>query len=500
MNNAAPAHGATSRTVSWRATVAIACASIFVFFYYWMLLTDGKFLAAEPVHYGLTFNSMIEYMSRGRFDVDPSIVLHEGFLRNGRTYAYFGVVPALLRFPLLIWPRLSTVDFTAISCAIAATVAAVAQVGAVLLAGRAIGASRWRRRVLLLAILAVVFGGPQVQFLRPSMFQESVDWASAVASIFVLMAFRWCVDVGARRPWHLSALAAVAGVCLLTRVSTSIGLFAACGGIMLREMFNRPGTPMSARRLREMAGVVFAPSLILISFAVICGYINYQRWGSPLTFQDYRYYNSMLPNDPTFDTIRDYGYFNIRRIPFALSYFFVPIWTIIRSDGHFLFREFQDRIYYIVELPPATFLASDLLLCFLSVLGCQFLWRGRSPGIDRPAARWIASGLVLPAILMLMAIAITFRYRMEFYPLFIFLGLFGLFRLVDMFAARPRFYSAACAAMVVISIIFSHLFLATYKIAPWGDSADVEKTGWIGAFRENLHITYPAFDRLFKKP
>ena len=70
---------------------------------------------------------MIEYMSRGRFDVDPSSIGFEGFVRDGRTYAYFGVLPALLRWPLLIWPRFAGVDFTALSCAIAATLAAIAK-------------------------------------------------------------------------------------------------------------------------------------------------------------------------------------------------------------------------------------------------------------------------------------------------------------------------------------------------------------------------------------
>ncbi|WP_205665031.1 hypothetical protein, partial [Acetobacter cibinongensis] len=44
----------------------------------------------------LTFNSMMDHMLHGRFDVDPYCVQKEGFLRNGRVYAYWGIFPAFL--------------------------------------------------------------------------------------------------------------------------------------------------------------------------------------------------------------------------------------------------------------------------------------------------------------------------------------------------------------------------------------------------------------------
>src|ERR1700678_4558504 len=117
--------GGLSLVRSRRRNLAIACVSAAIFLYYWALLTDGAFFAAEPVRYGLTFNSMIDYLAHGRFDVDPSIILHEGFLRDGRTYSYFGVTPALLRLPLLFLPQFRDIDFTTFSCAIAATLGAI---------------------------------------------------------------------------------------------------------------------------------------------------------------------------------------------------------------------------------------------------------------------------------------------------------------------------------------------------------------------------------------
>jgi hypothetical protein len=490
---------ATSDRVSSPRTIVMSiCVCIFIFIYYWALLSDGRFQEVEPVRYGLVFNSMIDYLSRGRFDVDPDIVLKEGFFRGGHTYAYFGPVPALLRLPLLIWPRFGGVDFTVISCAIAATLATVANVGAVLQARRVIAGGPYVRRISLFAMAVMIFGGPQLQFLRPSIFQESLYWAAAIAAIFVMLAFRWCIDIARRRSGHLITMALLAGLCLLTRVSTSIGLYAACGGIMLAQLI--------AAAQRDRASIIGAvrmlvlPSLILLSCMVIVGYINYERWGSPLTFQDYKYYNSMLPDDPVFGIIAKYGYFNFRRLLFGLSYFFVPVWTIIGSDGHFLFHAFMDRVMYIVELPPATFLASDTFLCFLACLGFASLWRRRAAGTDTLTARLIAAGFAIPAVLILIAIALTFRYRMEFYPLFEFLGLFGLISLATKFTSHPRLFTNVCGLMVVISIVSSHAFLFAYKMSPWGYSLDVEKTGWAAAYREYLHIKYPGLERHLESP
>ena len=490
------ARATPGRGPSWRGLAIAIVVGLFMFLYYWALLSDGRFLAAEPLRYGLVFNSMIEYLAQGRFDVDPTIILHEGWFRDGHTYAYFGPVPALLRLPILLLPRYRDFDFTTISCAIGATIASIANLGALCQARCVLGDAPYVRRIMVFVVAIVIFGGAQLQFLRPSIFQESLYWAAAIAAIFVMMAFRWCTDAPARRAWHLNLMAVLAGLCLLTRVSTAIGLYAACGGIMLTQVIIASrGGGIRAFVVRALRAVVSSPSLILLVFAVICGYINYQRWGSALTFQDYKYYNSMLPDDPVFAIVRNYGYFNLRRLWFGLLYFFVPIWTIIGSDGHLLFRAFMDRELYIVELPPATFLVSDLFLCFLMCLGLGWLWHNRLPENGTLAARLIAVGFAIPCLLILIAIAMTFRYRMEFYPLFEFLGLFGLFSLARKFPAHPRWLTGACGVMVAISIVFSHVFLVGYKVSPWGYANDVEQTGWIAAYRDFLHLKYPALDR-----
>jgi hypothetical protein len=250
------------------------------------------------------------------------------------------------------------------------------------------------------------------------------------------------------------------------------------------------------RLTASIADVTVVPSLILVAFALACGFINHERWGSPLTIADFRYYYSlMLPGDPNFAILATYGYFNLRRLWFGLSFYFVPIWMIIGSDGHFLFHAAQERLFLNVEPPPATFLASDPFLCFLTCLGFAWLWRAGGTARDRLTAWLVAIGLLIPCILMLIAIADVFRYRAEFYPFFEFLALFGLFRLRSEFVAYPRLLTWACGVMVAVGIVFSHLFLVAYKVEPGWNAFDVEHTGWIAAYREYFRAAYPGIYR-----
>ena len=89
--------------------------------YYILLITNGNFDFMQSTYLGMTFNSMLEHLLRGEFNVAPDAVKVEGFTRNGKTYSYFGVAPALLQLPLLAGGSVSQYDLTRLYCALAAT-------------------------------------------------------------------------------------------------------------------------------------------------------------------------------------------------------------------------------------------------------------------------------------------------------------------------------------------------------------------------------------------
>src|SRR5207245_2360051 len=63
----------------------------FMVLYYGALVTNGNFNFLQREVGGLPFNSMLEHLLHGQFDVDPEAVGSEGFLRDGRVYAYWGI-------------------------------------------------------------------------------------------------------------------------------------------------------------------------------------------------------------------------------------------------------------------------------------------------------------------------------------------------------------------------------------------------------------------------
>src|ERR1700689_1730896 len=107
---------------------------LFMVFFY------GVILRKVGVHGPLnrTFNSMLDHLVHGQFDVDPNIIDGEGFLRNGRLYAYWGITCALIRLPLLLFHRLD-LDVTAWSCLAAVCLAGMMKVRTVLFLRRRCG-------------------------------------------------------------------------------------------------------------------------------------------------------------------------------------------------------------------------------------------------------------------------------------------------------------------------------------------------------------------------
>ena len=444
---------------------------------YAALLTHGHFsLALHHDGRGLTFNSMLEHLLHGQYDVDPDIVGGEGFLRDGRVYAYWGVFLALVRLPLTLIPGGLRLDVTPLSCWIAVCIAAAVKLKTLQIVRPASAASRLRETLYGTMTAAILFSGAQIQFLQPSVYQEVCLWAGAQAAAFTFLAVRGIV-AGAFSSFDLCGMAALAGLALLTRVSIGIGLSLALGLLLLTGLWREqsPGgaSAMASRpfvpRLRSRA--ILWPALLLFLFFVAAGWVNYQRWGNPLTFADYHLYimNGLFPD--RLQRMAAYGLFNLARVPFGLGYYFFPIWVLQRRDGHLLFEEHQTRLIDATELPPGSFFLTDPLLLFL--MGCM-IWlvfaRRRDLGIDRMRALAILCGFLAPCVLILSAISMNFRYRIEFYPLMefgAFLGVLALCR-SKLSEAAANAISRTSAALAALGIIGSAFSLLLYKVSDFG--------------------------------
>jgi len=435
----------------------IVCIAIVVVWYpalSWLL----GFPPGERFDFGLAFNSMAEHLLSGRFDVDPDAIGAEGFDIGDRTVSYFGIFCALLRIPLVVSPGLARTDVTWWSCLVATWLAVWFQTRAIALVWTTPSPRQGWLAVALL--LSVVLGGQHIQFLRPSIYQEPIDWAFAQSTAFIFLATRGFVTPRGFDRSTLRLMALCAGLALLTRVSFGIGLYAAFGFF-------------SIARWRPRAWV--APGCILLAFVVMVGIVNAGRWGDPLTFADFSKFD--LSQDAAPDRLgrlAAYGTFNVARIWLGLGYYFFPVWIWVRSDGHVLFAEVQATLMDAMELPPGSFLLTDPLLIGLAVAGVVAIR-------DRARAALLL-GLCAPPVLMLCAISMAHRYRMEFYPMLFMAALYGVAaagRRMD----ATRGFRAWVIGATVVGIVASQAMAVLDARSPWGPGESyLERYGLVGTY------------------
>ena len=483
--------------------------------YYLFLAMDGSFNFMKPVELaarGMTFNSMLEHLLRGEFDVDPAAIAFEGDMRDGKAYTYFGIFPALLRLPLLPTGALAWLDVTAPYCALAATVALCFKLASVALINDRLPKSGLQTIAFWAIVLSLFLGGAQIQFLRPTLYQETIEWAGAIAAAFTYCGVRGLIGKREFSPRLVAVMATLAGLGLLTRASTALGLYVATGLLLLALAW--PATGPLGSRLQWFSGSLASRRTIvavtvLFGFVALSGVVNYQRWGNPLAFTGNPSASiSYTARPERLALLETHGFFNIQRLWYGAIYYFFPIWTIVRPDGHFLFSEFESRLFEGVETPPSSFLLSDPLLL---VLGGAYLLRlpqlVRERLIDLRAMAAIMIGLSIPAFLILTYFYMAFRYRMEFYPLLEFAAFLGFFAICinpgQFSALARRRLSLILITSAGFGIFYSHFALFLHKISPPGHyatgGADVgtvsPANGWVDYYHHYLRSVFPRIAR-----
>lgn len=440
---------------------------------YLVLITDiGFLLPPSMAERDFILNSMLDHLLRGRMDVDSAIVGQEGFTREGRVYAYWGVLPALLRLPFAWLPGWQQVNFTPWYCAAAVTLGLWAKLWTLrLVAADHPALPRWLIRTV---IVALVLSGAQIAFLRASIYQEVCFWAATFGALFVAGAVHGLLRGFTRTTLTVMALACAGA--LLTRVSVAVGLFAAFGMLALVHLWR------SRRDLTGYARSHAAAAAILLVAIVATALINQARWGDPFTFADYSLYNFNITYPDRLDRTVRYGLFNLERLPFGLVYYFLPFWAVTGADGQLLLSGMRDRLIDAVELPPSSFFLTDPLLLTLAVAGA-----GVVALVTQQARQWpfrteailVLLGLAAAPLLMLTAISMNFRYRLDFYALIEFAAFLGLVAL-----ARARWIHTMQArrwliGATVTGVLGSLVTMLLYKLGDFGPAQLLLRNGLI---------------------
>jgi hypothetical protein len=467
----------------------VEAAALVAILAYYVASTAAVGLFAPGPHTA-ALNSMALRLLEGRFDVDPATIGYEAYVRDGLSYAYFGIFPALLRIPLIPFFDISGLSLSRLYALLALTLGALGQAAAVRIALSLARPGQFREFIAPRLTLAVLLSGPPILLARMgSIYDEVIAWAWALSMLFIALALHGFTSLRGFSTTTLTSMAVAAGLSLLTRATTALGLYTALGLILLWLLAEKKKLHLT----RSLFGLaidrrLLLPAGILIIFILIQAGVNYGRWGDPFLMADMSdQVHQIAPGRvPHFET---YGLFNPIRLGYGLMYYFFPVWVIRDGDAYVL----QDGIQSVVdglELPPSSFLLTDPLLVTLAIFGGLGIRRGRIATLPRPGAFALLAGLLVTPTLLLSAWYMAFRYRAEFYPALFLLSCVGAVHLSSAATALRdtglRRLKMAIVILFLFQIILSHFANVLYLMSSHGAGYNVLRDGLLAFYAEQI--------------
>ncbi len=430
--------------------------------YYFGLMSRFQFDVTIDRGFGLVFNDMLLRLLHGDFSIDPDIIGVEAYVRNGNTYAYFGIVPALVRLVLMPFFDLRTQSVAVLTCTVAAAGTVFFYVAGVL----TIAVGRLPMVVAIaLAMTCALAGTPYDLTARALVYNEPIHWATCLSGAYVYVLTRSLARGQPPKRRALVCLALLSGVCLHTRFSTAFGLYLATALLVLQDMANHPSG--LRRPVVEVLRPNLAPLAILTFFTLLAGAVNYARWDNPFEFANLGRQIYMDDHPDRVVRLLEQGPSNLHRLWFGLQYYYFPIWVLPDDSGRSIFADWMSKNLDGAELPPSSLLLTDALWTGLAGFAITVLARRRSTEIDRTTA--IAGiALSVPPAMMLVHIYMALRYRAEFQPSIMLLANYGLLALREYPADRIAKLRGAMIWGAACSIVFSQFTLLADGLSPLG--------------------------------
>ena len=469
---------------------ALLAAPIF----YWMV-NAGQLNPFHAEIFGNFYDIQAHSLFDGHWDVPARAVAFEGFLIDGKTYLYFGPVPALLRLPIVAITDSLDGKLTQVSMLAAF---AVALVFVTRLSWRIRGLVRGDApvsRLELWAVGAYVFliaTGSVMFFLasRAFAYHETELWGAALAlaaydailAVLLEPSRRWIILAGL---WTsaafltratvgagpLVALAIVIAVLVLRRIWPR-----RLGGVA--RWFAAPDELGSARLFWWLAAAAALPVVLYV-------YVNYSRFGSffglPFDHQVYSQFNPARRR-----ALADNG-----GSLFGLKFLPTQLLQLVRPDGW----RFDSLFPWIAFPRPATVLggvtfdtrdwASSIpatmpALTLLGGTGVVLLVRRAGAA----AVRAPLIGAVIGGLATLTIAFVANRYMSDLLPAIVLASLVGLHALLGAARRAPRrtwtrVFAVAALVLVPISLWVNFALAFSYQRALSPQAAG-ERAGFIG--------------------
>lgn len=457
---------------------ALAPSFLVLLVFGWMVTygTGGLF---DKESFAEFYDGQARSLLAGRLDVPRRYILDEAYVRDGKSYGYYGFAPALLHVPVVLlfpdtdarWARLSELAACAVSLWYTYRILLEARAAS----GLAPALDRRSRAVYSFFLLTSALSSTLL-FLasRSYVFHEAIIWGAAFAlgSYAHLSAY-----LAHRRLRSLAAAGAFSFLAFFSRASVGAGTLAALlltawvDAVTAKAQRQAPeARRRSSRHAAVAAGVV---GLCLATFVTI----NYLKFRTYFEAIPSRFYVQYLSNP---QRLRRIGgkQAHLSNLPTAARAYLGP--TNLRLSPHFPWvyplrtaRVYPEARYDLIEpyagLPavspvPCALALAGLASVLASVLLCRLRARPRSSpaGTEqlagthgtgaKPCPWWPLipmAGAALGGTVAMSADVITFRYLHDAYPFLIVCGAFGAHALF----LRPKtLHPAARHAIVALAL------------------------------------------------
>ncbi|MBV8891904.1 MAG: hypothetical protein JO266_08035 [Acidobacteria bacterium] len=460
----------------------IACSLSFFFLisvvavYYLFLLSSGDFQIFAPENLDQAFNNMLLHLLHGEFTVDRGAIGYEAFTRDGKTYAYFGIFPAVLRLLAIPVTNLAQAHLARLSCLTATVIFIALQLRMLLIVHSSLPAASRRPEFLAVMMTATVLSGPQLYLLGVAwIYHEPILWSAAMGAAFNLIIVRRTFIGKSLRSQDLILLALLAGLAINTRPSIGVALYLGTMLLVLWTVWYRYTRIYTAQQLLSKGGWLLStilPSIAILSLgAVVVGIVNFERWGNAFTFADFRYWDmrvNVFPN--LIEIIHNYGEFGLGRIWIGALYYSTDIPYLLKVIPPF--AEFLRARVVELDSPPSTPVLTNPLTIILAGIGLYRVWW--KPELSTQSVAVLRLSLLAHAstvVLILAAMAFSLRYRFDFAPFMSLAALVG-------YGSVSRAMTEACQAwqkrmrmaaigLCFLGVLFSHYELLLYKIYCW---------------------------------
>lgn len=441
-----PAFGSYLRHVLRHERAFLFAAAFCIFCFAW-LVTTGDFAFNYPESFGVFYEFQASSLLQGRLDVPYSSLPDETFVFQGRHYGYFGITPALLRLPFVIFDlgfgHLSRTFMLLYYVVCLVSGAALLRTATQLARGPGARPASWTT-VLLTLNLGL---GSTLFFLgsRAYIYHEANLCGAACALVACACALRHLLEPRGR--WWLGAL--TAGI-LAVHARPSVGLFALTflGCVAVALLWRE-------RRISHVT-LGAACALGVLSFNGL-SYLKFRNFeGIP-----FRYYIQ-------FDAAR---LANIRGSNFHLTNLPFNTYTYILRPN----VQFQSRFPWFYQghskpkplFPEARSDYSDRTLAMpyampvlfvLASAGCALAWFALPRARITIALTWLA---ILPmGLALLAAINTAHRYTSDFVPFLFCAAAFGGLA-VESISSRWR---TVCRSLLVLATVWATMLSFAFAL------------------------------------